>query len=84
MISFFRKIRQNLLSQRNTSKYLKYALGEIILVVLGILIALQVNNWNELRKQGHEEIIIKEGLNAEFELAIKEISADIQDRNNSY
>lgn len=51
MIKFFRKIRQNLLSEGKTGKYLKYAVGEIILVVFGILIALQINNWNEGRKQ---------------------------------
>ncbi|OIQ36862.1 MAG: hypothetical protein BM563_09875 [Bacteroidetes bacterium MedPE-SWsnd-G1] len=50
MIKFFRKIRQNLLMENKTGKYLKYAIGEIILVVIGILIALQVNNWNEQRK----------------------------------
>lgn len=50
MIQFFRKIRQKLLSEGNTGKYLKYALGEIILVVIGILIALSINNWNEDRK----------------------------------
>jgi len=46
MIKFFRKIRQNLLSEGKTGKYLKYAFGEIVLVVIGILIALQINNWN--------------------------------------
>tara|TARA_R110002051_G_scaffold4683_4_gene25997 strand:- start:31782 stop:32483 length:702 start_codon:yes stop_codon:yes gene_type:complete len=51
MIKFFRKIRQNLLSEGKTSKYLKYAIGEIVLVVIGILLALQINNWNEERKQ---------------------------------
>mgnify|MGYP000005817841 CR=1 FL=1 len=50
MIKFFRKIRQNLLSEGKTGKYFKYAVGEIILVVIGILIALQINNWNEQRK----------------------------------
>lgn len=50
MIKFFRKFRQNLLSEGKTGKYLKYAIGEIILVVIGILIALQINNWNEDRK----------------------------------
>ncbi|WP_299098408.1 DUF6090 family protein [uncultured Winogradskyella sp.] len=50
MIKFFRKIRQNLLSENKTGKYFKYAIGEIILVVIGILIALQINNWNEKRK----------------------------------
>lgn len=47
MIKFFRKIRQNLLTEGKTSKYLTYAIGEIILVVIGILIALSINNWNE-------------------------------------
>lgn len=51
MIKFFRKIRQNLIVDNKTSKYFKYAIGEIILVVIGILIALQINNWNESRKQ---------------------------------
>src|SRR6056297_2516272 len=51
MIKFFRKIRQNLLSDGETGKYLKYAAGEIILVVIGILIALQLNEWNDHRKQ---------------------------------
>ena len=50
MIKFFRTIRQKLLSEGNTGKYLKYAIGEILLVVIGILIALQVNTWNEKRK----------------------------------
>ncbi len=50
MIKFFRKIRYNLMEQNKTGKYLKYAIGEIVLVVIGILIALSINNWNEDRK----------------------------------
>jgi len=50
MIKFFRKIRQNLISEGKLTKYLKYAIGEIILVVIGILVALQINNWNIARK----------------------------------
>ena len=50
MIKFFRKIRYNLMSENKTGKYLKYAIGEIVLVMIGILLALQVNNWNEQRK----------------------------------
>jgi hypothetical protein len=46
MIKFFRRIRQDLLSEGKTSKYFKYAIGEIILVMIGILLAVQVNNWN--------------------------------------
>lgn len=55
MIKFFRKIRQKMLSENKFSKYLIYAIGEIILVVIGILIALQINNWNENRKDRTEE-----------------------------
>ena len=50
MLRFFRSIRKKLIEQDNIPKYLLYAVGEILLVVIGILIALQVNNWNEERK----------------------------------
>ncbi len=51
MIKFFRKIRQRLLTENKFSKYLIYAIGEIILVVIGILIAVQINNWNTNRNE---------------------------------
>lgn len=61
MIKFFRKIRYDLMEKNKTGKYLKYAIGEIVLVVIGILIALQINNWNELRKtKEKEKVILKE------------------------
>jgi len=50
MLKFFRTIRKKLIEEDNVRKYLLYAVGEILLVVIGILIALQVNNWNEQRK----------------------------------
>ena len=50
MIKAFRHIRKSLLMENKTSKYFKYAIGEIILVVIGILIALSINNWNEASK----------------------------------
>ena len=50
MIKFFRKIRQQLLTENKFTKYLLYAIGEVILVMVGILLALQVNIWNETRK----------------------------------
>jgi len=56
MIKFLRKIRKQLLSQNRFTKYLIYAVGEIVLVVIGILIALQINNWNESKKLKKEEI----------------------------
>ncbi|MEN2281317.1 DUF6090 family protein [Algoriphagus sp. SE2] len=55
MIKFFRKIRQQLLTENKVSKYLIYAIGEIVLVVIGILIALQINNWNEYQKERKTE-----------------------------
>ena len=70
MIKFFRKIRQDLLSKGKTGKYLKYAIGEIVLVVIGILIALQINSWNEFRKTRIEEkeslAMIKRNLETEI------------------
>ena len=51
MIKLFQNIRKNLLNEGKTTRYFKYAIGEIILVVIGILIALQINNWNEERKE---------------------------------
>ena len=57
MIKFFRHIRQNLIMENKNSKYLKYAIGEIVLVVIGILIALQINNWNESQKALKKEKI---------------------------
>jgi len=56
MIKFFRQIRQQLLMENRTGKYLKYAIGEIVLVVIGILIALSINNWNDERKLRQKEI----------------------------
>jgi hypothetical protein len=47
MITPFRRIRQKLIDSGSVSKYLLYAIGEILLLVTGILIALQVNNWNK-------------------------------------
>ena len=71
MLKFFRKIRQNLLNKGKTTKYFKYAIGEIILVVIGILIALSINNWNENRKDRNLEkeflIAFKESLNRDLE-----------------
>ena len=51
------------MSDNKTSKYFKYAIGEIVLVVIGILIALSINNWNENRKLKFQEVVILEELN---------------------
>jgi len=62
MLRFFRQIRKTLIEQDNIRKYLLYAIGEILLVVIGILIALQVNNWNEERKLNLLEVSYYESL----------------------
>ncbi|MFV1451233.1 DUF6090 family protein [Maribacter sp. HS] len=54
------------MEKNNTGKYLKYAIGEIVLVVIGILIALSINNWNENRKQSIEEIAILKAMKTDF------------------
>ncbi|WP_228851772.1 DUF6090 family protein [Aegicerativicinus sediminis] len=80
MIKFFRKIRQRLLTENKFSKYLLYALGEILLVVIGILIALQINNWNEQRKAENEEreILKKLQLNLRDDVKILEYQLDFK------
>jgi len=62
MIKFFRKIRYDLMEKDKTGKYLKYAIGEIVLVVIGIMIALSINNWNETNKNEREQIIFLNNL----------------------
>lgn len=54
MIKFFRKIRQNMIKENKVSKYMLYAIGEIVLVVIGIFIALQLNTWKENNKNYNE------------------------------
>lgn len=67
MIKFFRHIRQSLLEQKKMRKYMTYAIGEIILVVIGILIALQINNWNENRILKQKELVVLQQLHLDFE-----------------
>ncbi len=79
MLKFFRRIRQNLLSENKFSKYLLYAIGEIILVVIGILIALQINNWNEEQKLLSNEKETIASLKLEFQKNLVELDAHIKD-----
>ncbi|WP_052188182.1 DUF6090 family protein [Cellulophaga sp. Hel_I_12] len=75
MIKFFRKIRKQLLTENKFNKYVLYAIGEIILVVIGILIALQINNWNEERKENKQERFILQKL-------LNDLNSDIADIDN--
>ena len=83
MLKFFRRIRQNLLSENRFSKYLIYAIGEIILVVIGILIALSINNWNEENKSRQVELSLLNELHKSITEQIVNINHVI-DQNNSY
>jgi len=84
MIKFFRKIRQNLLMENKTGKYFKYAIGEIVLVVIGILIALQINTWNENKKTLKKETIILNSLNKDFKINLKQFKDIKQKHLNNF
>jgi len=83
MIKIFRKIRNKLISENNFKKYSTYAIGEILLVMIGILLALQINNWNSKRIEKREEISsyknIKRQINDD-----KNIISGIIDYNDLY
>lgn len=68
--------------ENKTGTYLKYAIGEIILVVIGILIALSINNWNEIRKQRNQELHYLKNLKTDLNLNIAELDNYISVRNS--
>lgn len=77
MIKLFRNIRQNMIKENKTGNYLKYAIGEIVLVVIGILIALQINNWNEKKQNENKITSILEDIQ-------KDLSDDVLDANKVF
>lgn len=77
MIKFFRRIRQKLVIQNRLTKYLLYALGEIVLVVIGILIALQINNWH----QGNQRLAQEKILLGQLRLELMEVYDDVHSDN---
>jgi len=81
MIKFFRKIRYDLMEKNKTGKYFKYAIGEIVLVVFGILIALQINNWNESRKERVIETKVLNEIYANLEIDISNLKLKIDETN---
>jgi len=83
MIKFFRRIRFDLMEQNKMGKYLKYAIGEIILVVIGILIALSINNWNENRKIKVQESKYLQGLRSDIQLNLDAINQFLEAGNAS-
>lgn len=77
MPKIFRNIRKQLASENKTAAYLRYALGEILLVVIGILIALQVNNWNEKRKDRIREVQYLNNLKQDLEQQVLNIDEQL-------
>ncbi|HKK12499.1 MAG TPA: DUF6090 family protein [Flavobacteriaceae bacterium] len=84
MTKFFRRIRQQLLTQNRFSKYLVYAIGEIVLVVIGILIALAINNMNQKRIDKKNEQTYLIGLKEEFQTSKKKLGELIAVNQNNY
>tara|TARA_B100000780_G_scaffold226173_1_gene165350 strand:+ start:206 stop:916 length:711 start_codon:yes stop_codon:yes gene_type:complete len=69
--------------ENKTGKYFKYAIGEILLVVIGILFALQINQWNENRKENNALKTLTENLNNEFQKNLKELEIDLSRVKNA-
>ena len=84
MIKFFRRIRQSLINENRMGKYFKYAIGEILLVVIGILIALQVNNWNNKRLERKKEQTILINLRSDFNENLAEYNRIYESSTESY
>ncbi len=77
MIKFFRQIRKRLISDNKVSKYAIYAIGEIVLVVIGILIALWINNWNEGKRDARIETAFLENFRNDLKADIQNLSEKI-------
>lgn len=78
MNKFFRHLRHQFLKENNISKYLLYAIGEILLVVIGILIALQINNWNQNRINSIRESLLLREINIEFKFNKEELESTVR------
>lgn len=81
MVKLFRNIRKKLVAEGKTANYLKYAIGEIFLVVIGILLALEVNNWNEQRKARVQEIRQLKNIQEDILLDKKDVIWNIEAHN---
>ncbi len=84
MLRFFRRIRKGLIDSFSTRKYLLYAVGEILLVMIGILLALQVNNWNENRKDLKKEQLILQNLEKNLVFNLRELNQTFESTKTGY
>jgi len=83
MIKFFRHIRRSLIQENKMGKYFKYAIGEILLVVIGILIALQINNWNEAKKTREKEHQVLTEIISDLEFTLQDLDRVLNTRTNN-
>jgi uncharacterized protein DUF6090 len=83
MINFFRKIRKQYADDNRPIKYLRYAIGEVVLVVIGILIALSINTWNEKRKERNKELIYLANIKEDIKLNIASLEEFIEARTET-
>ena len=84
MLRLFSSIRHSLLAGNNTVKYLKYAVGEVLLIMVGIILALQFNNWNEGRKEEQERQELIENLKLDFEISLERLETEIKEAEENY
>jgi hypothetical protein len=82
MIPFFRKIRKKMADDNRPIQYMRYAIGEIVLVVIGILIALSINNWNENRKRQNEELFLLIDIKKNLETMLRDFTMDTISNSN--
>jgi hypothetical protein len=81
MINFLRRIRRNLINENKPSIYLIYAIGEVVLVVFGILIALQINNWNEAKKERQIESKILNEILSNLDIDLQNLDLALVENN---
>ncbi len=82
MFRFFRNLRRGVALNKNTRRYLLYALGEILLVVIGIVIALQIDNWNEWRQEREDEQIVLRQLRDDYRANLEQLEQKMEMRNS--
>lgn len=83
MLKFFRRIRRKLLNEGHLKRYFIYAAGEILLVMIGILLALQINNWNEWKKERTYENYILREISANLEADLVQIEEILKQRKRT-
>jgi hypothetical protein len=80
MLRFLSRIRKSLLAKKQVGRYLLYAIGEIVLVVIGIVIALQIDNWNEWRQERELEQVVLKQLQEDYQSNLDQLNQKVRIR----